>query len=323
MRRTSLLALAVTLAALAGCGKASDPWEGKGGPPRVVTSFAPLACWTKNVAGGRGALVNLCTTVGPHDFTPNDRHAHLLRSANLLVANGLGLDDGTIDRLSNNSGNPKLKVVKLAECLPEDKQIANPDYDPKAPHEHDENGVCQGHGPIDPHAWLGIPQAVTMVKQLAKELADVDPAGSAEYKKNAEEFVAKLKKLQADGKEKVKSLNAVVVPFHPSIRYFAQSFGLRVEGSLQSIPGSDPNNRSLGELVKRLAGEKRVIIAMEPQYQPGVADNLERELKKRGVKVARVMLDPLETCEKDELNTDWYEKKMRENLDNLAGAFAR
>ena len=34
-----------------GCGSIPDGWEGKPGPPRVLTTFPPIYCFTQNVAG--------------------------------------------------------------------------------------------------------------------------------------------------------------------------------------------------------------------------------------------------------------------------------
>src|SRR4051794_12244871 len=103
----------IALLALSGCGKMDPPWKGKGGPPRVVASFPPLSSWVKQLSDGRAAVITLCTTVGPHDYSLDIRQAVLLREADLLLANGLGLDDSFTDRLENNSGNRNLRYSKL------------------------------------------------------------------------------------------------------------------------------------------------------------------------------------------------------------------
>src|SRR3712207_6159577 len=43
-----------------GCGKISDDWDGQPGPPRVLTSFAPVYCFVKNVGGDQVGVLCLC-----------------------------------------------------------------------------------------------------------------------------------------------------------------------------------------------------------------------------------------------------------------------
>src|SRR4051812_44016865 len=77
------LALAVAVGALlvGGCGGGGDdPWAGvPGGEPRVLTSFPPLYCFAKNVAGDEVAVLNLLTTTGPHDHQPDHSDAVAMR----------------------------------------------------------------------------------------------------------------------------------------------------------------------------------------------------------------------------------------------------
>src|SRR5438128_1210945 len=106
---TSLAGLGLALLiGFSGCGRVSNPWEGQGGPPRVVASFPPAAAFVRAVGGDRVGLLTLCTTTGPHDYQYSIRNTVLLQKADLLVGNGLGLDDHFLDRLNSNSGNPNL-----------------------------------------------------------------------------------------------------------------------------------------------------------------------------------------------------------------------
>src|SRR5262245_36038657 len=126
---TSLAGLCLLLlVSLSGCGRVADPWEGKGGPPRVVASFPPAAAFARAVGGDRIGLVPLCTTTGPHDYQYSIRNTALLPKANLLLGNGLGLDDHFLDRLNSNSGNPNLRLCKLSKAIKENDLLANPHH---------------------------------------------------------------------------------------------------------------------------------------------------------------------------------------------------
>src|SRR5262245_9362325 len=99
--------------AFLGCGT-KNPWNGHPGRPRVDASFPPLTSGFKKLINDRAAVITRCTTTGPHDFNVDIRQAVLLREADLLLANGLGLDDAITDRLNSNSGNRGLRYRKLA-----------------------------------------------------------------------------------------------------------------------------------------------------------------------------------------------------------------
>lgn len=323
-----LIALGMALSTV-GCSKAPDVWEGKGGPPRVVVSFPPLYSYVKSVAGDRNVgVICLCTTTGPHHYTYTSMDAMKLKKADLFFAMGLKLDDAFTDQALASSGNPNLKAVtKLgdrivkeveAKKLPEDYLIEGSCEH----HHHDEGLDHPGHDhehEIDPHMWLGIPQAIVMVQTIRDELKAVDPAGSAEYDANTEAYIARLKKLQEEGKAMMPPRKPRMVTFHESLNYFADSFGLKIVDVIRKSPGTDPTNKEFSDLVERSIINKIRFIAVEPQYpKEGPAVALVNEMKKKGYTDVEVIeIDPMETADESELSAEWYEKKLRENLETI------
>src|SRR5947209_7272721 len=97
-RRKTILMLALSASVLVsvlflGCGQMRPPWEGKGGPPRVLVTFAPLASFARAIGGDQAGVMSLCPkNTGPHDYQFTIEDAIKLRDADLFVANGLGLD---------------------------------------------------------------------------------------------------------------------------------------------------------------------------------------------------------------------------------------
>jgi ABC-type Zn uptake system ZnuABC Zn-binding protein ZnuA len=295
------------LLGLAGCGQIGPAWKGS---PKILVSFAPLYSFATNVAGEYGSVLCLCKDVGPHNYEYNIRDTVLLKKADLFLANGLSLDDGFCDKLNRNSGNPKLRYVKVADSL--DEKLRKP----MAEHDHDGH---HHHGDNDPHVWLGIPQAVAMVEAIAKELAAVDPPNAADYQRNAAAYIERLQKMHADGKKELAALKGKpIVTFHESLTYFADSFDLTIADAVQIAPGVEVDGQRLAKLAKLCEEKKVSIITIEPQYPEVAANTLRERLKNRGLDVKLVVVDPLETVNAGELSPDWYEKKLRENIENLA-----
>lgn len=301
-----------------GCSTARDPWaDVPGGPPRVLATFPPLYCFAAKVAGDKAAVLSLLSQTGPHDYHPTAQDALKLRKADLFLVNGLGLDD-FIDRMVKTSGNRELTVANLGKKLEDDHHdllLHPPEHDEEAGGHHHHH-----HGEHDPHVWLGIPQAVEMVKLVKKALQDKAPAHRAEYERNASAYVKELHDLHAEGKKLLAGKkNRKLITMHESLAYFADSFGLEIVGAVQIRPGVEADAAQRTRLVK-LCKEKGVrVIAVEPQYPQDSARLLQEQVRRDGVALEIVEVDPLETAT-GELSPDFYVTRMRENLTRLAKA---
>jgi ABC-type Zn uptake system ZnuABC Zn-binding protein ZnuA len=326
MKRRMVVALLPVLGlsalALVGCGRANDPWAGETASPRVAVTIAPLASFVKGVLGKHGAVRCLCTTTGPHHYSTDTRDARLFQKADAVFAIGLKLDDKFTDALLSLARRKDLqeKTIKLGERLPKKlkREMGDEDeHDHGEAHHHDHE-----HGTYDPHVWLGIPQAVAMVETIRDELSKIDEEHAADYKKNAADYVRRLKKLQAGAPETLKGKK--IISFHESLGYFADTFGLTIAGVIEVGPGDEPSSGHLSRLFSLCRKEKISAIAVEPQYPKTTsASVLQQDLAKKGVKVPLVPVDPMETADPADLGKEgagWYEARMRENLKALAGA---
>ena len=115
------------------------------------------------------------------------------------------------------------------------------------------------------------------------------------------------------------SLERKLLTFHDSLQYFARAFDLEIVGAIETAPGAEPDAKTLSDLIKTCNEKKVRHIAVEPQYDANTsAKVILRELKNKKIEAEFITLDPLETAPAADLNVDFYEKRMRENLKNLA-----
>jgi zinc transport system substrate-binding protein len=329
-RGTSVFVFVAALAlasSLPGCSRSTRDWEKHGGSPRVVVTIPALDNFVRKVGGDRVGIVCLCTTEGPHHYQDKAEDAILLRDADLFFAIGLTLDKFA-DSIQLHSHNPRLQYIKLGERLPKEMLRANEEE-----HEHgkeEEHAHEHDHGDHDPHIWLGIPQAIEMVKIIRDELTKADPKNEDDYRKNADAYIETLKKLHAYGKSKLKDKkNRKIIAFHESLGYFAASFELKIVDVIEVMPGTAPPPNHISKLTKLCQDEDVRVIAIEPQYPKETADIVRSAVKSKNNRdIAFVVVDPLETVTKKDLkddekelkSADWYDRKMRQNLDNLAKA---
>jgi zinc transport system substrate-binding protein len=141
--------------ALQGCTKVKDQWPDKPGP-KILTSFAPLYCFAKNVAGEDASVLHVMSDTGPHEFDPQAEDAAALTRADLFIINGLGLDDQIAENLVRSSGNKNVKVVKVGEAVPVNdlhEGGEEDEHDKDRGKKEEKEHAAHGHGRYDPHVW--------------------------------------------------------------------------------------------------------------------------------------------------------------------------
>ena len=149
------------------------------------------------------------------------------------------------------------------------------------------HGHAHAHGEFDVHIWLDPNNAKVIVKEVANELATIDPKNSNFYKMNAKKTVEKLDILinQID-----KSINkkASFVTFHDAYQYFEKRFGVEALGALTINTDIQPGAKQIAE-IKDLVEDKNIkCIFSEPQFNPKLINMI---AKSTGAETG--ILDPL------------------------------
>lgn len=315
----ALVAVLGLSAAITGClkGPAEDPWASARGRPKVLVSFAPIYSFATSVAGSDADVKCLLTTTGPHsegDATP--RQIELARGCDVFVVNGLGLEDesdGIATKLEKVAANPNWNVLNLGTKI-DIAWLHNGEAEEHEGHHHE-----QVH---DPHVWLSVRCAKTMVEAIRDELKRLDPAHAAGYDQRAAAYLAKLDRLEADGKALLaKKTERSIVSFHESLTYFAETYGLNVVGHIEVNPGQEPSDKKLDEIIRKCTSQNPPVrvIAVEPQFPTrSSAAKVRDALLGRGIDAQFAEVDPLETCNDIELSPELYEKVMANNVRELA-----
>ena len=258
MGRCSLLVVAF-LALLPACGPASPDGAatpGSADRPRVVVTTSILGDLVREVAGDAAEVeVLIPPGVDPHGYAPSSRDAARLREADLVVANGLGLEASLIDVLEA-AEEDGVAVLHVAEQL---DPLANPDE-----HADDDHGD-DDHGGSDPHVWLDPLRMADAAELVAGRLAEVDGPGGLSDEEWADRGSRYAGELRAVDEEIEELLGAIpderrlLVTGHDNLRYFADRYGFEVVGTV--IPGTSsqaqPSTREMADLA-RLVAERGV-----------------------------------------------------------------
>ncbi len=281
---------------------------------RVLTSIPPLYCWTANVAGPLATVENLLPAdVSPHDYQFRPRDLKRIGAADVIVLNGLGLEDWFARAIRADSKDAKKKVVRIADGLPEAVLVRHlPTIEVGAgkgttsahDHAHDQDDAG---GQANPHLWLDPQIARHGVSNILHALQTADPANAAGYAMNATAYLAKLDVLDAEIRAETTTIRGrPVVTFHDAFPYFCRRYGLDLVGIIEEVPGTDPSPRYLAALLKVVRAKGVKVLFTEPSSNPRLAKRLADDL---GIAVAE--LDVLET---GALTPTSYEDGMRRNL---------
>lgn len=319
IRMLPLLIVTVGVATISGCSAGPDPWQQRPGP-KVLAYFPPLYSFAASVAGDDAQVQSLITQIGPHHFDPSTRDARRLQNADVFFTVGLGLDNAITDKLAKSSGNKSLQHRPLGELLPKETlREGGCECCKNKGHDH---GHVHEHGDYDPHVWLGIPEAIRMIEGVRDEFVKVDNAHAADYVKRAAETKERLNKLIVDGKAELakKTEKPKLITFHDALFYFARTFDIEILDSIEA-PGQEPSPKKITKIVEACRNNGVRLIAVEPQYPSHTSARvILEELKRHGIDAAFVEIDPLETADPKDLTADYYERKMRQNIANLAAA---
>jgi zinc/manganese transport system substrate-binding protein len=280
-----------------------------------VTTFIPITDFTKAVAGDRAEVTQLLpTNVGPHDYQAKPEDAQKLTKADVLVENGLGMEEFLAD-LVKNAGNSNLKIIDSS------KGVATISTEAIEGHEHQagEKEAEAGHDRVEfnPHIYLDPKRAVQQVENIRDGLIAADPGGKEMYTANAAAYIAKLKQLDAEFTGKLQPFaDKTFVTYHDFAPYFAQSYNLKAE-FLVGIPEENPSPEDVKRVIGAVKQSNLKTLLTEPQAGSSPFSALAKDLK---VRVST--FDSLETSGTEGSQPDYYLTAMRQNVKNLVTAFS-
>jgi manganese/iron transport system substrate-binding protein len=279
----------------------------------VVTTTTVLADFVRQVGGDRVAVHALVPRgADPHTFDPSPSDAVRVSEADLLVMNGLGLDEWLGDFITQ-AGAADVPLVELAEDLPGVEYLEGDEHHDDEDNQHDEDEDDHAY---NPHVWMDVGYARLYIDRLADELVAADPDGSAVYRANAQAYDAQLAELDGwirDQVAQVPSEERRVVSFHAAFPYFAQAYGLEIVGVLVEVPGREPSAAEVGELIEAIRESGVRVILAEAQFSDQLARTLASETD--AVVVSNLYTDSL-----GDAPADTFVGAMRWNVEQIVQA---
>jgi zinc transport system substrate-binding protein len=282
-------------------------WPPRNGKVRVLTTIFPLYDFAREVGGTDVEVRNLLPPgVDPHEFALSPQDVALVAGADVLVANGAGLDDFLTEAIQKAQITNR-DVVICTEGLPSRAEAPG-----QSQHGH-------GGETGDPHLWLDPQFARRYVRNIAQAIMNElighgEPDKARAVKGRAVHYDAQLVALDKEYEARLSRVpSRAFIAFHSAYGYLAARYNLEVAAVWQSTAGREPAPREVEAILT--TARERIIRALlsEPQFSPRAIEMIAADAHLPVYKV-----DPLETTL--DFNHTHYLQTMRTNLNTLVRA---
>jgi ABC-type Zn uptake system ZnuABC Zn-binding protein ZnuA len=264
------LACTVSLLATLGCsggGNDTPATLAPGAKLKVVATSVQITALAKEVGGSNIELRGIIPAgADAHEFEPSASDLAAIENGNIILRNGLGLDDWLNDSLKAGK---KARTVVVTKGI----KVRTSDED--------------GQKVDDPHVWHDPDNVKIMVRDIADALATADPTHKADFESGSATYQRKLDETKAQIQAIINQIPAdkrKLVTNHDALGYFANAFGLKIVGAV--IPSvtteAEPSASDTAALLNTIKKEKVKAIFAESSVNPRLARTLASDA---GVKI--------------------------------------
>lgn len=271
--------------------------------PKVVTTFLPMYWFTRAVAGEE-AQVEILVPPGTeiHEYQATPANVQAIATSDVLVKNGLGLEEFLEDTIKN-AGNSKLKQVEASKGIKPVAEISPVEETAK----DEEHG--HGHTEGNPHVWLDPVLAQQQVNNIRDGLIAADPQNKAIYTTNAANYIKQLQALDREFRQSLQKYpNCAFVTFHDAYPYLAQRYKLK-QVAVVEIPEDQLSPQDIQRAIAAVKKYNVKVVFGEPGTDNRLLKNLSQDLN--------LTFRPLDPLEAGETSPQHYFTAMRANLKSL------
>lgn len=277
--------------------------------------------WFAKAVVGDKAQVEVLIPPGSevHEYQATPSTVQAIASSDVLVKNGLGLEEFLEDTVKN-AQNPKLKQIDASKGIQTLSAPVEGAGNEEGGHEHDGEKAAEGgekdrghhHASGNPHVWIDPVLAKQQVETIRDGAIAADPENKETYRANAAAYIQQLEQLDAQFKERLsKYPNCTFITFHDAFPYLAQRYDLR-QVAVTAVP---EDNLSPAELQKAVATVKQFKVKALVGEQ-GTENKLLQTLSQD----LNMKLHSLDSLESGPLDPQHYFAAMSANLQTLESA---
>lgn len=225
---------------------------------KIVTTFYPMFIITQNITQGAQnvEVVNMAdiNTGCLHDYTLSTTDMKKLEKADVIVQNGLGLEN-FMDKV--------LSTYSEIQMIDSSKNITN---------KIEENGETNNH------IWTSISNYILQVEEIANRLSQISPENEEVYKRNKESYIKQLKELQERYQTELTNLKGrKAICLNEAFSYLAKEVGLEIISVETNHEESSLSAEKMKELIEMMKNENIKSILVDKEDNLKSAQTLANE----------------------------------------------
>ena len=269
MKKKLIVCLCVIML-LCGCTLQNNTSKNNGGKINIVTTVFPLYDFARNVAGDK-ANTDMLVTFGAdvHSYEPTPRDIIKIIDSDLFINLGSSVDEWT-DKVTEAADGKSLNTLSAMDSVDMKDEEAVEGME-------EERGHSEHTPEPDEHIWTSPKNAELIVKSICSALEKADPSNAGYYKKNAENYIYELNRLDGDIRSAVEGAKRKTVVFADRfpMRYFADEYGLEY---FAAFPGcsseSEPSAATISFLIEKVKSEHIPVVFFTETSDGKVADTI-------------------------------------------------
>ena len=217
-------------------------------PIHVVVTLPVFADFVREIGGENVVVASLIPNgVNPHTYEPRPEDAQLIVDADIILVNGLGLEEPALEFITEHRASGLTLLVTIAANVPS----------PTAEQPVDQPIFATQAGD-DPHLWLDPKLARTYPETVADSLKIVDGENEPFYEATFQAYLERLQELDREIAETIEAIppeRRKLVTYHNSLVHFARRYGLDVVGVITEDTARGPGPDEIAELARMAQDE--------------------------------------------------------------------
>ncbi|HCM92263.1 MAG TPA: zinc ABC transporter substrate-binding protein [Lachnospiraceae bacterium] len=228
---SAIFMAAFLTACTAGARSTMSPSAEEGGRLQIVTTIFPEYDWVMNILGNNpaGAEVTMLLDNGVdlHSYQPTAEDILKISACDMFIYVG-GESDEWVEDALKEAVNKDMAVINLLDILGDsvkEEEVVEGMQEEEHDHEHEHE---EGEVEYDEHVWLSLRNAATLTGHISDELQRIDEKNADIYKKNADDYIAKLNALDKQYADAVSAASVKTLLFGDRFpfRYLTDDYGL-------------------------------------------------------------------------------------------------
>jgi len=225
---------------------------------KIVTTFYPMFIITQNITQGAQnvEVVNMAdiNTGCLHDYTLSTTDMKKLEKADVIVQNGLGLENFMDKVLSTYS---EIQMIDSSNNI---------------------TSKIEENGETNNHIWTSISNYILQVEEIANRLSQINPENEEVYKRNKESYIKQLKKLQERYQTELTNLKGKkAICLNEAFSYLAKEVDLEIISVETNHEESSLSAEKMKELIEMMKNENIKSILVDKEDNLKSAQTLANE----------------------------------------------